>query len=147
MSDRKVRRSSICAQAASISLDCSNSFVLIDSFFDKYFSREAKWVIPVFPLSLISSSCFSKSQCVVCRLFQYFADGEEMRVAVINHAAVGWDAYLAVGERRTVRRSFCPMKFRVPGVPVSLRWRLYCRLLCEFWFFLCQQLSGWSRWP
>ena len=73
-------------------------FVFIDTFFDKYlFEGSEMQCFQDFPF-LDFQFLLQQIQCVVCRLFQDFADGEEMRFAVVNHAAVGRDAHFAVGE-------------------------------------------------
>ena len=64
-------------------------FVLIDAFFDKYlFERSKVQCFQYFVFLDFQSPALANPACCL-PTFSDFADSEEMRFAVVNHAAVG----------------------------------------------------------
>ena len=72
--------------------------VLVDALFDEYLLQRGE--VQAFQKFVLAYLQFASQQvqCVVHRLAQYVAHVEEVRLSLVDDAAVGRDAYLAVGK-------------------------------------------------
>ena len=72
--------------------------VLIDAFFDEYLFERGEVQAFAHLVAVYLQFAAQQVACVVYGLAQHVADGEEVGLAVVDDAAVGRDAHLAVGE-------------------------------------------------